>query len=75
MNTQGQFDDDTTTLILVGLLAGPAVLATAVGIAASRTPAAATTCWHQPQPPRSWRFLGLGEPASTGRGSSLWCRC
>ena len=41
MNTQGQFDDDTTTLILVGLLAGPAVLAAAVGITAARAPAAA----------------------------------
>jgi len=41
VNTQGQFDDDTTTLILVGLLAGPAVLAAAVGITAARAPAAA----------------------------------
>ena len=41
MNTHGQLDDDTTTLILVGLLGGPAVLAAAVGIAASRTPAVA----------------------------------
>lgn len=41
MNTHGQLDDDTTTLILVGLLVGPTALVAAVGIAASRAPAVA----------------------------------
>lgn len=42
MNTQqGQLSDDSTTLILMGLLFGPAVLAAGLGFAASKVPGVA----------------------------------
>lgn len=38
---QGQYSDDTTTLILVGVLFGPAVLAAGLAVAAAKVPAVA----------------------------------
>lgn len=42
MNTSGQFDDDTTTMIILGILFGPAVLAAGLGVVASKIPTVAS---------------------------------
>ena len=42
MNDHGQLDDDTTTMIILAILFGPAALTAGLGVLASQTPAVAS---------------------------------
>lgn len=68
MNTSGQFDEDTTTMIILGILFGPALLAAGLGVIASKVPAVAAwlTDHHVLVPPADNPILVLPETGGAG---------